>query len=243
PPSFGALHLATPEDVLRLGVVYTAAFRYSEQFIWERPYHSKYPQDTILSFRHEVTTLIKDPKMIVLVAVDKYEPDESSKTDATIPVDNGWTPPEKGHEVVVGIAVWQLEPGCKRIGHFQPSSSNYPDLPEYLHRDENPTRVQIIQGVYGELEHEYFHHASAMERTAVHPAYWRRGHGSTLAKWGLELTKMDQVNQAVLATSMGADLFKYMGFKPLTEREINGGEEDPTGYTIAALEYFVEDGN
>ncbi len=38
--SFGALRLATPEDVLRLGVVCTEAFRYSDQFIWERPYHS-----------------------------------------------------------------------------------------------------------------------------------------------------------------------------------------------------------
>ncbi len=42
---------------------------------------------------------------------------------------------------------------------------------------------------------------------------------------------------------MGQDLFKYIGFKPLTEREINGGGEDPTGHTIAVLEYFVEDGD
>jgi hypothetical protein len=123
PPSFGQLRPAAPEDVLRLGIICTASFRYSEQFIWERPYHSEYPQDTIVFFRQEVAALIKDPEMIVLVAVDKYDPDESSKTKATIPVDNGWSPPEGGEKVIVGIAVWKLKPGSKRIGHFQPPSS------------------------------------------------------------------------------------------------------------------------
>lgn len=122
PSAFRKIRLATPEDVLRLGIICTASFRYSEQFIWERPYHAEYPQDTIVFFRHEVRSLIEDPKMIVAVAVDEYDPEESSKTGATIPVDSGWTPPDRGDEVVVGIAVWQLEPGSKRIGHFQSSS-------------------------------------------------------------------------------------------------------------------------
>lgn len=82
-----------------------------------------------------------------------------------------------------------------------------------------------------------------MERTAVHPAYWKHGQGSTLAKWGLDLAKVDKVNQAVLATSMGAILFKYMGFKLITERQIDGGKEDPTGFFIAVLEYYVTGGN
>ncbi|KAH9211802.1 hypothetical protein DL95DRAFT_510438 [Leptodontidium sp. 2 PMI_412] len=243
PSAFRKIRLATPEDVLRLGIICTASFRYSEQFIWERPYHAEYPQDTIVFFRHEVRSLIEDPKMIVAVAVDEYDPEESSKTGATIPVDSGWTPPDRGDEVVVGIAVWQLEPGSKRIGHFQSSSRNYPALPKCLHRDENPTRVKIIQKVYEELEHKYFGKVSAMERTAVHPAYWKRGHGSTLAKWGLDLAKIDKVNQAVLATSMGASLFKHMRFKLITEHQIDGGEEDPTGYIIAVREYFVNGGN
>jgi hypothetical protein len=67
--------------------------------------------------------LIKNPEMIVLMIVDKYDPDESSATEATIPADNGWTPPERGEEVIVGIAVWKLEPGSRRVEHFQPSSS------------------------------------------------------------------------------------------------------------------------
>ncbi|KAG4440643.1 hypothetical protein IFR05_003877 [Cadophora sp. M221] len=226
PPAFRKIRFATPED-----------------FIWERPYHAEHPQDTIVFFRHEVTGLIKDPRMIVVVAVDEYDAAESSKTEATIPADNDWTPPDPGDEVVVGIAVWQLEPESKRIGHFQPSSQNYPALAECLHRDENPTRVKIIQKVYEELEHKYFGIVSAMERTAVHPAYWKRGHGSTLAKWGLDLARIDQVNQAVLATSMGASLFKYMGFKLITERQIYGGKEDPAGYIIAVLEYYVNGGD
>ncbi len=112
-----------PEDVLRLGIVCTAGFRYSEQFIWERPFHEKYPEDTIVFFRHEVARFIKDPEAIVLVATDRYDPEESAKTEAVIPPDNGWSPPAAGAEVVIGMTVWKLQPGSPRKGRFQPDSS------------------------------------------------------------------------------------------------------------------------
>ncbi|KAH7333268.1 hypothetical protein BKA65DRAFT_553615 [Rhexocercosporidium sp. MPI-PUGE-AT-0058] len=208
PPAFCRIRLATFENAIRLGIICTASFRYSEQLIWEPP-------------------LIEDPRMIVAVVVDKYELEESSKTEAIIPADNGWTPLDRGDEVVVGMAVWRLELGSKRIGHFQPSSRKYLALPGSLRRDENPTRVKIVQKAYEKLEHKYFGRVLAMERIAIHP----------------DLAKIDKVNQAVLATSMGANLFKYMGFKLITERQIDGGNEDPTGYTIAVLEYQVNGGD
>ena len=124
-PRLGMLRVATPPDVLRIGIVATAGFRHTEQFIWERPRHQQYPQDTILFFREEFADFMKSPEHIVLVAFDKYEADESNKTAAVIPPDNGFTPPEAGEQVIVAVGCWKLEPGSKRKGRFQNKTGEY----------------------------------------------------------------------------------------------------------------------
>lgn len=135
-PAFGSLRLATPLDVLRIGIVATAGFRYSPLFRWERPHHKNFPQDTILSYRTQFASAIKDEDYVVLVAEDHYLPDEGSKTEATIPSDNGWTPPEQGQRVVVGVVSIKLEPTSKHKGQFQ-SDGEFPDFPPNEGRDLN----------------------------------------------------------------------------------------------------------
>lgn len=76
-PSLGTLRLASPKDILRIGIVAACGFRYSPVFDWERPYHAKYPSDTLLSYRREFAQAIRDPRYIVLAALDKYDPDEA----------------------------------------------------------------------------------------------------------------------------------------------------------------------
>jgi GNAT superfamily N-acetyltransferase len=71
-----------------------------------------------LSYRKEVASFIKSPKHIVLVALDKYDPEEGNKSKAVIPPDNGAKIPAAGDEVVVGVIYLKLEPGSKRIGQF-----------------------------------------------------------------------------------------------------------------------------
>lgn len=166
PPPLGSLRLATPDDVMRLGVVCTASFYYSEEFTWERIYHDQYPQSTIVHYRHEAVEFINEPEFIALVIEDDYDTDESSKTNATIPDDNGWEPPENGTKVIVGLGVWKLESGSKRIGQFQnltgilysnilyffsslghvldliSYTGNFPDLPEYDHKDVDKKRTE-----------------------------------------------------------------------------------------------------
>ena len=118
-PGLGKLRIASPADILRLGIVCTAGFWYSEHFHWVRPYHAQYPLDTITFFQHEVAGLLENPEFIVLAAVDAYDPQESEKTEATIPAGHGWQIPEAGEEVVVGLAVWKLEPNSKRYGQYR----------------------------------------------------------------------------------------------------------------------------
>lgn len=79
-----------------------------------------------------------------------------------------------------------------------------------------------------------------MERIVVHPAYWRRGYGSTIAKWGVDLADIDGVDQGVLATSIGADLFRNVGYRPITDLHVEGDERDPEGVTFAALKHTAK---
>jgi hypothetical protein len=125
-PSLGALRIASPNDILRIGIVATCGFRYSPLFPYERPYHEQYPADTLLSYRHEFAEVIKKREYIVLVAVDKYDPEEGNKSEAIIPPDNGAEKPLPGEEVIVGVGCWKLEAGSKRVGHFKNETGQDP---------------------------------------------------------------------------------------------------------------------
>ncbi|KAI3556613.1 hypothetical protein CABS01_04220 [Colletotrichum abscissum] len=153
-PPFGALRLASPRDILRIGIVATAGFRYSPVFDWERPYHEKFPNDTILSYRHGFASALKSPDSIVLVAVDKFDPEESGKTKAIIPTDNGWEAPNAGDEVVVGVAYWKLEQGSKRIDEGQDDLDLYPELPACPDRDKHEEHYKVFGDRAEEAEHK-----------------------------------------------------------------------------------------
>ena len=67
-PAFGVLRLASPRDILRIGIVAACGFHCSPVFDWERPYHEKYPKDTLMSFHQEFANTIKGEEHVVLVA-------------------------------------------------------------------------------------------------------------------------------------------------------------------------------
>lgn len=66
----------------------------------------------------------------------------------------------------------------------------------------------------------------------VHPAYWRRGHGSTLANWCVQLADMDDVVVAVSAASMGQLLFEHVGFKLVEKVEVPGYDQHPESISL-----------
>lgn len=117
-PPLNSLRLATPSDIPRIGIIAVSGFYYSPVFHWYRPYHSSYPASTLNSYRKIFGDYIKSPKHIVLVAVDKFVIDESEKSGAVIP-EGEKTVKDEGEEVIVGVAVWNLEEGSKRVGQFQ----------------------------------------------------------------------------------------------------------------------------
>ncbi len=118
-PPLGPLRVARPTDVLRIGIVATAGFKYSPLFAWERPHHKDFPHDTLLSYRSQFLFAIKSDDSIVLVHEDDYLPDENETTEAIIPDDNGWMAPEAGDPVVVSVVSIKLQRGSVHKGELK----------------------------------------------------------------------------------------------------------------------------
>ena len=78
---------------------------------------------------------------------------------------------------------------------------------------------------------------SSLKRIVAHPAYWGRGHGTELARWGVSLAALDGVDQGVIGSSMGARLFERVGFHRNTDIHIDGDERDREGFDLAVLRF------
>jgi N-acetylglutamate synthase-like GNAT family acetyltransferase len=76
-----------------------------------------------------------------------------------------------------------------------------------------------------------------MDQVAVHPAYWKRGHGTALVKWGMELARIDQVVQGVSAAKMGEKLYAELDYKVVERISLDGDEVTPQGVSTAMMVY------
>ena len=61
-----------------------------------------------------------------------------------------------------------------------------------------------------------------LERLVVHHAYWRRGHGRALVRWGNELANTDLVNLGAIASCRGERLYLELGSTKLTDVRVGG---------------------
>ncbi|KAH7342639.1 hypothetical protein BKA65DRAFT_295055 [Rhexocercosporidium sp. MPI-PUGE-AT-0058] len=236
-PVLRNLRLAVPADVMRLGVISSAGFRYSPVFDWERPYHTQYPQDTLDSYRSMYISAMKDPRIVMVVATDKYDPAEVEKTKAIIPPEVEVELPKAGEDVVVGVAYWKFEPGLKRVGQFKNEEGPYPTIPKNAHRDEDPVRCAAAEKVWMAADEKYLWEYASMNIVVVHPAYWRRGHGSALVKWGMAMTDMDKTTQGVISADIGTKLYDTLGFEKLCEAHVDGDERTPEGLVNGIMRY------
>lgn len=105
PPLGGSLRIANLHDVPRLATIATAGFYYSPVFAWERRYHAEFSGDSIQSYEKMFADIITSPQYVAIVATDVFDPDENSKSGATLPPNPGYKP---GDLVIVGVATWKL---------------------------------------------------------------------------------------------------------------------------------------
>ncbi len=75
-----------------------------------------------------------------------------------------------------------------------------------------------------------------MEMLVVHPAYSRRGHGTRLARWGMQFADMCKVKMGTLAADDGAKVCASLGWKELEKLKIEDGTT-AQGFTIHVMEF------
>ncbi|KAH7318671.1 hypothetical protein B0I35DRAFT_432674 [Stachybotrys elegans] len=246
-PPLGTLRLATLGDVPRIATVATAGFYYSPVFAWERRFHRQYPTDTFQSYSKMFADIIVDPRYVALVVEDSYDPTEGDKSTATIAPDRVIPPLQQGDSVVVGAATWKLDPGSRRIGQFVPSTSPdddhaLPPLPPFdggKGRDKSLHHADMLDAECDAAETRYFEGNQLVDMVVVHPAYWRRGHGTTLVRWGKSLADLDGMDQGVVAADMGEKLYMPLGYQKLDEVRVedNAGP-GPHDVSVGILKYY-----
>jgi hypothetical protein len=110
PPPFPAtLTLATSANLQRIAIVAAKGFYSSQVFMFERPLHSHFPNDTIEDYHRAFAERIKSKDHIVVIAEDVVDKEEKEGIE--------------GQKVVVGVCCWQLPDGSRRVGQFQPPVS------------------------------------------------------------------------------------------------------------------------
>lgn len=73
----------------------------------------------------------------------------------------------------------------------------------------------------------------------VHPAYWRRGHGTTLVEWGKSLADLDRMEQDVVAADMGEKLYTSLGYQKLDEVKVEDNTgPSPHNVSVGILKYY-----
>ncbi|MCJ1445532.1 MAG: hypothetical protein MMC23_006037 [Stictis urceolatum] len=214
-PPLGSLRLASIADVPRLAVVATAGYCYSPMFAWERPKHHRFPLDTFKSYEKMLADPIRDPDSIVLVAEAGYLPYEHQKTGAIIKPDVELPVLLPNQTVVVGVAAFKLEPTSCRRGQFMDPNDTDPCSPSFEpgeERDKNKRHIEILDAKCDAARERYLTNHSRLDLLVVHPAYWRRGFGSSLVRWGMALADIDAVRQGVEACGMGERLLAKLNY-------------------------------
>jgi len=75
-----------------------------------------------------------------------------------------------------------------------------------------------------------------LDLVAIHPAYWRRGHGKALLNWGLALAGRDGVKTGVVANSRFVGMYLSMDFVKVGGFEVIDEDEPPNviaGFALA----------
>lgn len=76
-----------------------------------------------------------------------------------------------------------------------------------------------------------------MENLVVHPAYWRRGHGTRLVRFGIDLAEKSKVNQGVVAARMGTRLYRKLGYQDIKTIHLEGDARVPDGVEVNVMMY------
>ena len=76
-----------------------------------------------------------------------------------------------------------------------------------------------------------------MSMLAVHPAYWRKGHGTRFVEWSIQLCDIEGITQGVSAAGMGKRLYSRLGYVEICQITQEGDDDDPKGVFTNLMKY------
>lgn len=218
PPFPPGVRFARPNDIVRAAyTIYaaenplgTSCAQYSST-----PRQQRFEAEMIRHQAQKFECYLQHPHCIVLVAEDEFDAEEYKYTDIG-EFQFASDGPDKGDEVVVGVAVYGIESGqphalAKTFAiEKQETDGSWPDLGELTKGNANRIYPPAVCDSDMTLAYLY-----------VHPAYQKRGHGAKLVRWGQEYLVSQNLKKLDLAAlPPGIPLYRKMGFT------VEEGEDD-----------------
>jgi len=217
--------LADLDVMLDIGL---AAFPMDPQWDYRFPYRWTYPRDTrkFTRMRYREFLENKDGRWMVLFA-ECLDPENPLRIKA------------------MAFAVWEIinisdqkflraEQGTEKSS----SESQY----SRPRRDGDPRRMRAWNETLASSKRHLFDKYYGtrhfqLQILATHPDHQRRGAGSALCNWGMQVAKELNVAISVFASPMGKQLYRHLGFNSLASITIKVQEEDDF-VTLEAMAYI-----
>ncbi|KAK0714706.1 hypothetical protein B0H67DRAFT_220147 [Lasiosphaeris hirsuta] len=221
--------LGLPSDAEAVTKVIIETMPLDPQWNYRFPLRLKFPDDHYKYTRMLIEYFL-DPAYddwLVMVVEDSLDP--HSPEDATI----------------VAFGVWDVSYLNKRVygPSYQPQDpvTDVENRGGSMRRDANHERfnafwkgqIQAYKLYFSPIGPEQIH----LQILATLPAFQRRGHGSSLCEWAMELVRREDLeDMSVMASPMGYELYTWLGFETVARFRIQvPGEEE--GLTLQAMIY------
>ncbi|KAA8904882.1 acyl-CoA N-acyltransferase [Sphaerosporella brunnea] len=173
-------------------------------YLWR--YRAKYPQDNFSCWQQKLKAHLFNRRYTLLVAV-------------------------LGDDTIIAMALWErnggslaarkrriqgphdmLRDGLTRIENWAISRRQQ-------RRDVDPLRFTEFLRVMGSVHERYWEKDYAenfhLELLCTHPDFRRRGAGTLLIRWGIELGRKEDASVGVESSPGGLSLYKKLGFKQI----------------------------
>lgn len=238
------LREATITDLDAITEIALAAFPLDPQWHYRFPRRHEFPEDTENYTKIGYKTFFDAPKetsYVILATIPSLE-------DPTV------TKP-------VAMAIWEMTNLKSEVGipirSSQKCQYNYSLIKhKNLHnvllvvinppnieprRDAHPRRMEAFTDTMEVAHCQYFSDIYGtnhihLKILATHPDYWRRGAGTKLCNWGIDLAEKNRTYISVFASPMGEKLYARLGFKELAIVVVQvKGEEEKV--SISAMLY------
>lgn len=89
-------------------------------------------------------------------------------------------------------------------------------------------KKSIFDDFYGQ---RHFH----LQVLATHPEWQRRGAGTSLCNWGIQLAEMTGMAISLFASPMGRKLYRHLGFQDVVEVEVSVEGEHESVTALAMI--------